>query len=91
MAFCESYLGCPPYFPLWLALFHGRVSRAGKDDPVLTSGGVTFQIKGGAEFFKLELPKKASSSWREYWFYARENTPADEVAMPEYVAKPSSP
>jgi hypothetical protein len=23
VAFCESYLGCEPYFPLWLSLFHG--------------------------------------------------------------------
>ena len=29
MAFCEGYLGCAPYFPLWLALFHGRASHEG--------------------------------------------------------------
>ena len=24
VAFCECYLGCEPYFPLWQHLFHGR-------------------------------------------------------------------
>ena len=24
MTLCEGFLGCPPYFPLWLILFHGR-------------------------------------------------------------------
>ena len=27
MTLCEGYLGCPPYFLLWLAMFHGRAQR----------------------------------------------------------------
>jgi hypothetical protein len=40
VAFCESYLGCEPYFPLWLTLFHGRRSRKGETMPAL--GNIIF-------------------------------------------------
>jgi hypothetical protein len=29
VALCERYLGCEPYFPLWLTLFQGRHSGKG--------------------------------------------------------------
>src|SRR4051812_12734664 len=31
MAFCECYMGCHPYFPLWQELFHGRIGRGWPD------------------------------------------------------------
>lgn len=39
VAFCECYLGCPPYFPLWLAIFHGRVSHESANGPMVAVGG----------------------------------------------------
>jgi hypothetical protein len=32
-------------------------------------------------FFKLELPKKASFEWCKYWLYVKEVMPKGEVAM----------
>ena len=55
---CECYLGCPPYFPLWISIFHGRVTRESKKGPILASGGITFQVLSGETFVDLELPKK---------------------------------
>jgi hypothetical protein len=42
----RGYLGCPPYFPLWLAIFHGRAARVSEEDggQLLESGGITFQV-----------------------------------------------
>jgi hypothetical protein len=40
MAFYESYLGCEPYFLMWLTLFHGR--RSGKGETVPASGNIIF-------------------------------------------------
>ena len=42
VAFCECYLGCRPYFPLWQDLFHGRISREESGGPMLAAGGLTF-------------------------------------------------
>ena len=39
VAFCEFYLGCPPYFPLWLAIFHGRVTHESASGPMVAVGG----------------------------------------------------
>lgn len=93
VAFCESYLGCPPYFPLWLSIFHGRASREGKgeDSPLIASGGITFQVQGGEGFIDLELPKKAQSEWRKFWFYMKEATPEGELAIPEHSPERSQP
>jgi hypothetical protein len=35
VARCECYLGCPPYFPLWLSIFHGRAAQMSKSDPTV--------------------------------------------------------
>jgi hypothetical protein len=40
---CECYLRCPPYFPLWVSIFHRRVARVSKSDPsLIPNGGITF-------------------------------------------------
>jgi hypothetical protein len=72
MAFCKSYLGYEPYFPLWLTLFHGR--HNGKGESMPASGGIVFQLQRTGNFFDLGLPKKAAANWRRYWFYVREVT-----------------
>jgi hypothetical protein len=59
VAFYESYLGCEPYFPLWLTLFHGRHSGKGESMPM--SGGIVFQLQRANNFFALGLPKKATA------------------------------
>ena len=89
VAFCECYLGCEPYFPLWQHLFHGRMQK--RDGVLRGNGGVTFQIRPKAKFFSLRLPSKASNEWRKYWFYARERDMGDGVAIPQYAAEPSTP
>ncbi|KAK1680107.1 hypothetical protein QYE76_040955 [Lolium multiflorum] len=44
VALCECYLGCPPYFPLWVSIFHGRATRASKNsEALIPNGGITFQ------------------------------------------------
>jgi hypothetical protein len=48
-------------------------------------------VRPGEEFIDMELPKKAQSEWRKYWFYAKEMTPAGEQAIPQYTTKPSRP
>ena len=42
VAFCESYLGSPPYFLLWMTLFQGRLTWEKTQGPILAAGGVTF-------------------------------------------------
>jgi hypothetical protein len=90
---CEGYLGCPPYFPLWLSIYHGRASRVSEEDggQLLDSGGITFQVQGREDFLSVGLPGKAASAWRNHWFYMREETPEDEVALPQYSPEPSRP
>jgi hypothetical protein len=91
VAFCECYLGCRPYFPLWQDLFHGRISREEAGGPMLAAGGLTFQLKSKASFFDLMLPAKAASDWKKSWFYVTEATPEDEAAIPRYSANRSEP
>ncbi|KAK1649139.1 hypothetical protein QYE76_066944 [Lolium multiflorum] len=92
VALCECYLGCPPYFPLWVSIFHGRATRVSKvDQSLIPNGGITFQVKSGENFIDMALPKKAQSQWRKYWFYALEYTPPGEVAIPQYTPEPSVP
>ncbi|KAK1648130.1 hypothetical protein QYE76_065935 [Lolium multiflorum] len=79
VALCECYLGCPPYFPLWVSIFHGRATRASKNsEALIPNGGITFQVKSGESFIDMALPKKAQSLWRRFWFYAKEYTPPGE-------------
>jgi hypothetical protein len=81
------------YFPLWLSIFHGRAARVGKEDggQLLDSSGITFQVQGGEDFLSVALPGKAASAWRKQWFYMREATPEDEIALPQYSPEPSLP
>ncbi|KAK1627354.1 hypothetical protein QYE76_001669 [Lolium multiflorum] len=91
VALCECYLGCPPYFPLWVSIFHGRATRVSKSDQLIPNGGITFQVKSGESFIDMALPKKAQSQWRRFWFYAMEYTPPGEVRIPQYTLEPSVP
>ncbi|KAK1627319.1 hypothetical protein QYE76_001634 [Lolium multiflorum] len=75
VALCECYLGCPPYFPLWVSIFHGRATRAS-------------EVRN---FIDMALPKKAQSQWRKFWFYALEYTPPGGVPIPQYTPEPSVP
>jgi hypothetical protein len=94
---CEGYLGCPPYFPLWLAMFHDRAQRKKPEEggDLIASGGITFQMHAGKlendAFLKPELPGKAESTWRKRWFYYKEVTPSGELALPEFTMEPSRP
>ncbi|KAK1662797.1 hypothetical protein QYE76_050956 [Lolium multiflorum] len=92
VALCECYLGCPPYFPLWVSIFHGRATRVSKSDQsLIPNGGITFQVKSGESFIDMALPKKAQSQWRHFWFYALEHTRPGEVPIPQYSSEPSTP
>ncbi|KAK1625972.1 hypothetical protein QYE76_000287 [Lolium multiflorum] len=92
VALCECYLGCPPYFPLWVSIFHGRATRASKSsEALIPNGGITFQVKSGESFIDMALPKKAQSQWRRFWFYAKEYTPPGEVCIPQFSPEPSIP
>src|SRR3954462_14422918 len=84
VAFCECYLGCRPYFPLWQDLFHGRISREEAGVPMLVAGGLTFQLKSKASFFDLMLPSKAGSELKKSLVYGTEAAPEGEVAIPTY-------
>ncbi|KAK1615197.1 hypothetical protein QYE76_020714 [Lolium multiflorum] len=65
VALCERYLGCPPYFPLWVSIFNGRATRASKSDRLLIpNGGITFQVKSGENFIDMALPKVKSGPAR---------------------------
>jgi hypothetical protein len=48
-------------------------------------------VKSGESFIDMELPKKAQSQWRRFWFYAKEYTPPGEVCIPQYDPEPSVP
>ncbi|KAK1648904.1 hypothetical protein QYE76_066709 [Lolium multiflorum] len=92
VALCECYLACPPYFPLWVSIFHGRATRASKGgEALIPNGGITFQVKSGESFIDMALPKKAQSQWRRFWFYAKEYTPPGEVCIPQFSPEPSIP
>ncbi|KAK1648843.1 hypothetical protein QYE76_066648 [Lolium multiflorum] len=92
VALCECYLACPPYFPLWVSIFHGRATRASKgSEALIPNGGITFQVKSGESFIDMALPKKAQSQWRRFWFYAKEYTPPGEVCIPQFSPEPSIP
>ncbi|KAK1608227.1 hypothetical protein QYE76_031900 [Lolium multiflorum] len=92
VALCECYLACPPYFPLWVSIFHGRATRASKgSEALIPNGGITFQVKSGESFIDMALPKKAQSQWRRFWFYAKEYTPPGEVCIPQFSPEPSVP
>ncbi|KAK1680512.1 hypothetical protein QYE76_041360 [Lolium multiflorum] len=91
VALCECYLACPPYFPLWVSIFHGRATRASKgSEALIPNGGITFQVKSGESFIDMALPKKAQSQWRRFWFYAKEYTPPGEVCIPRSAPNPAS-
>ena len=64
VALCEFYLGCAPFFPLWLQLFRGKLQTTGRGGPPLRCGGVTFQIrdKNASQYPDIAFPKKVS--WR---------------------------
>ncbi|KAK1653000.1 hypothetical protein QYE76_070805 [Lolium multiflorum] len=90
VALCECYLGCPPYFPLWVSIFHGRATRANKSsEALIPNGGITFQVKSGESFIDMALPKKAQSQWRR-WFYAKEYTPPARSAFRSSAPSPAS-
>jgi hypothetical protein len=92
VALCECYLGCPPYFPLWVSIFHGRATRVSKSDlSLIPNDGITFQVKSGESFINMVLPKKAQSQWRRFWFYALEYIPLAQVRIPQYSLEPSVP
>ncbi|KAK1610986.1 hypothetical protein QYE76_034659 [Lolium multiflorum] len=94
VALCECYLGCPPYFPLWVSIFHGRATRASKSsEALIPNGGITFQVKSGESFIDMALPKKAQSQWRRFWFYAKEYTPPARSAFPSstQTERPATP
>jgi hypothetical protein len=62
MALCECYLGYPPYFLLWVSIFHGRAARVSKSDPsLIPNGGITFQVKYGEAFIEMALLKNAQA------------------------------
>jgi hypothetical protein len=85
VALCESYLCCPPYFPLWLSIFHGRATCMSKRNPMLVAaGGITFQVRPGEDFIDFEQPKKAQSEWRKHWFYAMETVTGGEMGIAHY-------
>jgi hypothetical protein len=86
--FCKSYLGCAPYFPLWLHLFYGKTQPAG--NAIQDAGGVTFQERAGTAYPKIKLPKKIPS-WKKGFFYVQEEVPARQISIPSYSVKPSAP
>jgi hypothetical protein len=91
ISFCESFLGCPAYFPLWLHLFHGRYIRERAGGPMQECGGVIFQLRDSSKFVDPEFPKRITGNWRETWFYASE-LPADgECPLAAYTSVRSSP
>jgi hypothetical protein len=45
------------------------------------SGGIIFQLQETTNFFKMELPKKASSDWHHWWLYVKERMPEGEIVM----------
>ncbi|KAK1650849.1 hypothetical protein QYE76_068654 [Lolium multiflorum] len=60
VAMCECYLGCPPYFPLWVSIFHGGAALvSNSDQSLIPNGGITFQVKFGEAFIDMAHPKKA--------------------------------
>ncbi|KAK1606524.1 hypothetical protein QYE76_030197 [Lolium multiflorum] len=92
VALCQCYPGCPPYFPLWVMIFHGRATRVSKSDQsLIPNGGITFQVKSGGSFIDMAPPKKAQSQWCRFWFYAMEYTPPGGLRIPQYTPEPSIP
>jgi hypothetical protein len=62
---CECYLCWLPYFPPWLAIFHGHATCVSKSERTMTAaGGITFQVRSGEDFIDMELPKKAKANGR---------------------------
>jgi hypothetical protein len=92
VALCECYLGCPPYFPLWVSSFHGRAARVSRSDPsLIPNGGITFQVKPGEAIIDMALPKKVQAQWRKYWFYVKEHVSRGDVPVAQYSPEPSVP
>jgi hypothetical protein len=54
------------------------------------TGGVTFQVRAGSEYFDLGFPKKINQ-WRKHYIYVRETTPAGQVALPVFSLEWSRP
>jgi hypothetical protein len=61
VALCECYLGCPPFFPLWLSIFHGKLQTESAKGRMQRTRGVTFQVQAGSEYFFLGFPKKINN------------------------------
>ncbi|KAK1599913.1 hypothetical protein QYE76_017281 [Lolium multiflorum] len=80
---CECYLGCPPYFPQWVTIFHGRATRVSKSDQsLIPNDEITFQAKFGETFIDMAPSKKAQTQWRKFWFYATEQArPGEEEVV----------
>ena len=75
---CEAFLGCPPFFPLWLQIFHGKL---GNKQALMPCGGLNFQVRAGLRYPDLLLPKKVNF-WRQGSFYMSEAAPSGKVAIP---------
>jgi hypothetical protein len=89
VALCECY---PPYFPLWVTIFHGRVTRVSKSDrSLIPNGGITFQVKSVETFIDMALPKKTQAQWRKFWFYAMEQTRPGRSTFPSIRPSRVSP
>jgi hypothetical protein len=83
-------LGCPPYFPLCVSIFHARAARvSNSDQSLIPNGGITFQVKPREAFIDMALSKKAKDQWRKYWFYIKEHVSKGDVPILQYSPKPS--
>ncbi|KAK1611154.1 hypothetical protein QYE76_034827 [Lolium multiflorum] len=90
VALCECYLGCPPYFPLWVSIFHGRATGLARAPGAHPERRNHLPGEIGESFIDMALPKKAQSQWRRFWFYAW-STPPGWVRIPQYTSEPSVP
>jgi hypothetical protein len=86
----ECYLGCPPFFHLWLSIFHGKLQTETAKGPMQVTGGITFQVCGGSEYLDLGFHKKVNN-WKNQYFYMKETTPDGQVAIPPFSSTRSRP
>lgn len=91
VSFCECFLGCPPYFPLWLSLYFGKALPEGDESKLLQmTGGVCFQSRANSTYPELK-PSSKVSSWRGGWFYLRNPTVVGQVDLPPFSVERSQP
>jgi hypothetical protein len=93
-AFCKSYLGCPPFFPLWLTLYPARTFNDeinGAKGPVQACGGIVFQLCDTAKFLNLKLPSRITGNWKKKWIYVRESITEDPCPIPMFTEERSEP